>query len=319
MKHTVTVDAIRAAADRIAPWIHRTPVLTNHTLDEQTGCRLFFKCENLQKAGAFKSRGACNVVFGLEEESARQGVVTHSSGNHAAALARAAAMRSIPAHIVMPRNAPRVKVDAVREYGGTIHFCEPTLAARESTADSVQKETGAHFVHPYDDVRIITGQATAALELCEACPELDVVIAPVGGGGLLAGTVLSVQALRPGCRIIGAEPEAVNDAWLSLQSGTIQPATGQPSLGDGLLTSLGLITFPIIQAGVERIILASEQTIRRATNLFHERMKQVVEPSGAVPLAAILDEPGCFAGLKVGVLISGGNVDLADFYRSEAQ
>lgn len=311
---SISLETIRAAADRIGPYIHRTPVLTCRTLNRLSGRQLFFKCENLQKGGAFKARGACNVVFGLDDETARRGVVTHSSGNHAGALARAAALRSIPAHIVMPRNAPRVKVDAVREYGGVIHFCEPLLAARESTASEVQRQTGAHFVHPYNDPRIIAGQATAALEFLEDCPELDVVIAPVGGGGLLGGTVLTVQSVRPGMRVAGAEPEAVNDAWQGLQTGTIQPATGNPSIGDGLLTSLGSETFPIIRDGVERILLAGEQTIRDCTILFLERMKLVVEPSGAVPLAALFENRDVYAGQRVGIIISGGNVDLSAFF-----
>jgi threonine dehydratase len=304
-----TIEDIRHAHARIRPHIHRTPVITSALLDRETGVRLFFKCENLQKVGAFKSRGACNAVFSLAIEDARSGVATHSSGNHAAALARAAGLRGIPAHVVMPSNSPKPKQQAVAGYGGRIVLCEPTLAARERTCEAVIAETGATLVHPYNDDRIIAGQATAALELLEDLPDLDIVIAPVGGGGLLSGTALSVKALRPSARVIGAEPAQADDAAESLKAGRIVTKTAN-TIADGLRTALGDRTFPVLQAHVDDILTVTEAGIVRAMRRLWEITKLVVEPSGAVPLAAIYEHAEHFGGKRVGVILSGGNVDL---------
>lgn len=310
-----TLDDILAAHERIRPHIHRTPVLSSAYLSAQLGMQVFFKCENLQKAGAFKSRGACNAVFSLSDEEAARGVLTHSSGNHAGALARAAAARGIAAYIVMPNTAPAVKVAAVRHYGGRITFCEPTQADREETAERILRETGAVMIHPYNDERIIAGQGTAAVELLEEVSDLAAVIAPVGGGGLLSGTAIAAKSLKSEIRVFGAEPERLNDACESLRTGQIQPATGADSLADGLKTSLGSLTFPIIRDRVDEILLTDEATIIEAMRWVFERMKQVVEPSGAVPLAAMMQNLARlrreFGGRKVGVIFSGGNVDLA--------
>lgn len=303
---------IRAARARIQPHIHRTPVITCAALDRLVGASLFFKCENLQKAGAFKSRGACNAVFSLAEEMARRGVLTHSSGNHAAALARAAGRRGIDAHIVMPENSRAVKVAAVREYGGRITLCPPTLAGREETAARVMEETGAVLIHPYDDVRIIAGQATAAVEFLEQVPDLDVMMAPVGGGGLLSGTLLAAKALRPGIQVLAAEPRQADDAYRSWRAGKFIPAERTDTIADGLRTSLGKLTFPIIMELVDRILLASEEAIVKATRLILQRAKTVVEPSAAVPLAALLEDEAGVRGRRVGIILSGGNLDLDD-------
>jgi threonine dehydratase len=310
-----TLDDILKAHARIRPHIHRTPVFSSAYISERLGMEVFFKCENLQKAGAFKSRGACNAVFSLSEDEAARGVLTHSSGNHAAALARAAAVRGIAAFIVMPKTAPAVKVAAVRHYGGQITFCEPTQADREATAERVKKETGAVMIHPYNDERIIAGQGTAAVEFLEQVPDLAAVTAPVGGGGLLSGTAIAAKSLKAEIRVFGAEPERLNDACQSLKTGKIEPATGADSLADGLKTSLGSLTFPIIRERVDDILLTDEAGIIEAMRWVFERMKLVVEPSGVVPLAAMMQNlhrllPE-FAGRKVGVIFSGGNVDLA--------
>lgn len=302
---------VRAAAERIAPYAHRTPVLTSRTLDAQTGGHLFFKCENLQRVGAFKFRGACNAVFSLSEDAAARGVVTHSSGNHAQALALAAQLRGIPAHIVMPRNAPVVKQAAVAGYGGRITLCEPTLAAREETTAHIQGETGATLVHPYNDRRVIAGQGTAALELSEDIPELEILIAPVGGGGLLSGTAIVAKALLPNAQVYGAEPKTADDAQKSFRTGKIVPANDPKTIADGLLTSLGDKTFPIIHELVSDIVTVSEEEIVNAMRLVWERMKIVIEPSAAVPVAVALGGQIDLGGKRVGVVLSGGNVDLA--------
>lgn len=306
----LSVDSIREAAGRIRPYAHRTPVLTCAGLNHMVNAELFFKCENLQKAGAFKFRGACNAVFSLSDDEASRGVATHSSGNHAAALALAAQMRGVEALIVMPRNAPRVKRAAVAGYGGNIVYCEPTLKAREETLAEVVQETGATFVHPYNDHRVIAGQGTAALELLEEIPGLDVLMAPVGGGGLLSGTALSVSDLSPETRIIGAEPEGADDAYRSLQEGRIVPSVNPKTVADGLLTSLGDLTFPIIKAHVEQIVTVSEEEIIAGMRHVWERMKMIIEPSAAVPVGALLERKIDLSGLRVGVILSGGNVDL---------
>jgi threonine dehydratase len=304
------LDDIRAAAERIRPFIHRTPVLTCAALDDMAGAQLFFKCENLQKGGAFKARGATNAIFSLTEEEAQRGVATHSSGNHAAALALAAKRRGIPAHVVMPRTAPTVKRSAVAASGANIIECEPTLEAREAALAIVLKETGAIFVPPYNDARVIAGQGTAMLELLEQAPDLDVVIAPVGGGGLLSGTAIAAKALKPGIKVFGAEPAAADDAYRSLQAGQILPSLNPQTIADGLRTSLGELTFAAIRAHADGILTVSEEGIIQAMRSLWERVKIVVEPSGAVPLAAALEHAPMFAGRRVGVILSGGNVDL---------
>lgn len=309
MNAAPTLDEIRAAHARITPHIRRTPVLTSTLLDRETGARLFFKCENFQKVGAFKSRGACNAVFSLGDDEARHGVATHSSGNHAAALARAASLRGIAAHIVMPRNSPKPKQQAVAGYGGRIVLCEPTLAARESACTAILAETGATLIHPYDDFRIIAGQATAALELLADQPELDVVIAPVGGGGLLSGTALITRQLRPGISVLGSEPAQADDAAESLAAGRVVAKTAN-TIADGLRTMLSERTFSIIRGHVDGIVTVTEDSIVAAMRRLWEIMKIVVEPSGAVPFAAIREHPGRFAGRRVGIILSGGNVDM---------
>ena len=286
-------------------------MLTCQTLNQMTGMSLFFKCENLQKVGAFKFRGACNTVFSLSEAEAARGVATHSSGNHAQALALAARIRGIPAHIVMPETSPQVKQAAVAGYGAEITFCKPTLEARESTLAEVVARTGATFVHPYNDVRVIAGQGTAALELFEEVPDLDVIMAPVGGGGLLSGTALTSLAVSPATRVIAGEPAGADDAYRSLQTGQIQPSVQPKTIADGLLTSLGEITFAIIRRHVEKILTVQDETIIKAMRLVWERMKIIVEPSAAVPLAALLEHPDAeLRGKRVGIIFSGGNVDL---------
>ena len=301
---------ITAAADRIASLVHRTPVLTCSAIDERVGARLFFKCENFQKVGAFKMRGASNAVFSLTDEEAARGVATHSSGNHAQALALAAKLRGVPAFVVMPRGAPAVKRNAVAGYGAEIIECEPTLAARESTLEQVVQRTGATFIHPYDNERIIAGQGTAALELLQEIPDLDVVMAPVGGGGLLSGTALTTAALAPDARVIAAEPKGADDAARSLAAGRIIPSVNPDTVADGLLTSLGELNFPIIQKHVSAIWTVADDRILDALRLIWERMKILIEPSSAVCLAAALDNRQELAGRRVGIIISGGNVDL---------
>jgi len=310
MNQVPTSADIRNAAERIAPYAHRTPVLTCGAIDHLAGTKLYFKCENFQKVGAFKFRGACNTVMGLSADEASSGVATHSSGNHAQALALAARMRGIPAHIVMPSNAPEVKKRAVQGYGATITLCEPTLQARETTLESVVAETNAEIVHPYNDYRVICGQATTALELHEQVADLDIVMAPVGGGGLLSGTALTTHYLYPKCRVIAAEPKGADDAWRSFNAGHLIPSQNPQTIADGLLTSLGDKTFPIIQSHVETILTVSEESIVKAMRLIWERMKIIIEPSCAVPLAAVFTYPEHFADKRTGIILTGGNVDL---------
>jgi threonine dehydratase len=305
-----TIEDIRQAARRIAPYVHRTPVLTSRTLDRLCRAELFFKCENFQRVGAFKIRGATNAVFAMGDAEVSAGVATHSSGNHAQAVALAAHWRGVRAHVVMPRNAPEVKRRAVADYGAEIIPCEPNLRAREAGLAEVVARTGAAFVHPYDDERVIAGQATAALELCEEVPALDSVIVPVGGGGLLSGTALAVAATSPGTNVLAAEPAGADDAFRSLQAGRILPSTAPRTIADGLLTSLGERTFPIIQRLVQAIVTVDDEAIVRAMRLIWERMKIVVEPSAAVPVAALLSRRDAVPGRRLGVILSGGNVDL---------
>jgi len=304
------LDAIRTAQARIAPYVHRTPVLSCRSLDAEVGARLFFKAENLQRTGAFKARGATNAVFALSDAEARRGVVTHSSGNHGAALAYAAQRRGIPAYVVMPENAARVKQDNVRRRGATIRYCAPTIAARDTACAEVQRETGATLVHPFDDARVIAGQGTAALELIDASPELDIVIAPVGGGGLLSGTAVAVKSLDRSVRVFGAEPANADDAARSFRSGRIEPLPAATTIADGLRTTLSPRTLAAIRAGVDAIGTASEEAIVRAMRMTWERMKIVVEPSAAVPLACLLERSLDVHDAAVGIILSGGNIDL---------
>jgi threonine dehydratase len=305
-----TLTDIQQAAVRLSPYAHRTPVLTCTSLNQMVEAELFCKCENFQKGGAFKFRGACNAVAALSAAAAQHGVATHSSGNHAAALALAARLRGIAAHIVMPKTAPAVKKAAVAGYGGQIVFCEPTLEAREALLAKVVQETGAAFIPPYNDPYVIAGQGTAALELCEEVPGLDVVLAPVGGGGLVSGTALALAALSPTTQVIAAEPAGADDAYRSLQAGHILPSVHPQTIADGLLTSLGELTFAVIQRHVAQIVTVSEEAIIGAMRYVWERLKIVIEPSAAVPVGALLEKRLDVRGKRVGVILSGGNVDL---------
>ena len=299
---------IRAAAERIAPHAHVTPVVTSRSLNEISGVELFFKCENLQRVGAFKFRGACNAVFSLSDDEARRGVATHSSGNHAQAVALAARLRGIDAHIVMPTNAPAVKRAAVEGYGARVVPCEPTLEARERGLAAVLEETGAVFVHPYDDPRVIAGQGTCALELLEQVRDLDVVAAPVGGGGLISGTGIAVGEVAPGVRVVAAEPARADDAHRSFRAGRIIPSHNPQTVCDGLRTSLGELTFRALTERVADVVTVGEEAIVAAMRLFWERTKLIIEPSSAVPLAAVLE--GKITGRRVGIILTGGNVDV---------
>ena len=305
-----TFQDVKEAAARIEGMVHRTPVMTCSSLNDRVGAQVFCKCENFQKAGAFKFRGASNAVLSLSDSEARRGVATHSSGNHGAALALAANIRGVPARIVMPSNAPQSKRAAVAAYGGTIVYCEPTQEAREATLETVVRETGAVFVHPYNNDKVIAGQGTAALELCAEVPRLDVILAPVGGGGLISGTALTAAECSVGTRVVAAEPEAADDAYRSLQAGTILSANNPDTVADGLRTSLGELTFAIIRSHVAQIVTVSEDAIVAAMHYVWERMKIVIEPSSAVPIAALLDGGLDLAGQRVGVILTGGNVDL---------
>lgn len=310
---SIAFSDIEAAHARIAPHIHRTPVLTCRSINALAGCNLFFKCENFQKIGAFKIRGGMNAALTLTPEQARRGLATHSSGNHAQAVAYAARQLGTKAYIVMPRTSPAVKVEAVRGYGAEITFCEPNQAAREAAIRQIIEATGAEFIHPYDDDRVITGQATCAKELIEDVPGLEAVIAPVGGGGLLSGTSLSTHALLPDVPVFAGEPEGAADAVLSLRSGQVERAPYVNTIADGLLTTLSERTLGIISQHVQDIFLVSDDDIKAALRLVYERMKIVVEPSCVVPLAAVLNNKPVFAGKRVGVILTGGNVDLAKF------
>ena len=308
--NTPDLQKIKEASDRIGPHIHRTPVLSSSAINVMLGAEIYFKCENFQKAGAFKSRGACNAVFSLDEQQLSKGVCTHSSGNHAQALARAASLRNTDAYIVMPETSPKVKVAGVEGYGGKITFCKPTLEAREETIKQVIEKHGALEIHPYNDYRIIAGQATATLELIEDIGAADIIMAPVGGGGLLSGTALATKYISPQTKVIAAEPEMANDAYRSFHEGRFIPSENPNTIADGLLTSLGSLTYPIIMEHVDDIITVSEEGIISAMRLIWERMKIIVEPSSAVPLGAILENKINIQGKKVGIILSGGNVDL---------
>ena len=303
-------DDVKAADERIAPHIHRTPLLTSRHLNGLTGAELFFKCENFQKAGVFKTRGAANAVFGLEDARASKGVATHSSGNHALALAYAAARRGIPCHVVMPRTAPVVKKAAVRGYGGVITDCEPSTTSREEGVARVQAETGADLVHPYNDARVIAGQATCACELLDEVSGLDAVIAPIGGGGMISGTCLALSALAPRMEIFAAEPAQADDAYRSFRAGRLVADDAPETVADGLKVPLKPLTWHFVQRYVSDILTASDPEIVDAMKLTWQRMKIVIEPSCAVPLATILRNRDRFAGKRVGVILTGGNVDL---------
>ncbi len=305
-----TVDDVRAAAARIDGLVHRTPVLQSTELSRLLGAEVSFKCENLQKVGAFKARGATNAVYALPAATAVAGVATHSSGNHAAAVARAARLRGIPAYVVMPSNAPMVKRAAVIGYGGSVIDCEPTLAAREAAADALVRRTGATFIHPYDDVLVIAGQGTATLEFAVQAPRPDAVLVPVGGGGLLSGTALAARAVWATTRVVGCEPGAADDAARGFRSGMLQPAAPTGTIADGLRAALSARTFALIRRDVDEIVTVSEEGIVEAMRLVWQYLKVVIEPSAAVPVAAVLEgSPGAFGG-QVGIVLSGGNVDL---------
>ncbi|TGD67755.1 pyridoxal-phosphate dependent enzyme [Tabrizicola sp. WMC-M-20] len=305
-----TFDDVIAAHDRIRPHIHRTPVLKSSYFNELTGAELFFKCENFQKAGAFKVRGACNAVFGLSEKQAQAGVCTHSSGNHALSLSYAAGRRGIPCNVVMPRTAPQAKKDAVRGYGGVITECEPSTSSREAVFAQVQARTGGEFVHPYNDARVIAGQATCSRELLEQVEELDCVIAPIGGGGMISGTCLTMSAIAPGVDVYAAEPLNADDAYRSFKAGKIIADDAPETVADGLKVPLKDLTWHFVSNHVADIFTATEDEIIEAMKLTWQRMKIVMEPSCAVPLATILKNKDVFRGRRVGVIITGGNVDL---------
>ncbi|MDJ0630105.1 MAG: pyridoxal-phosphate dependent enzyme [Rhodobacter sp.] len=305
-----TYDDMLAAHDRIRPYIHRTPVLTSSYFNELTGAELFFKCENFQKAGAFKVRGASNAVFGLSDAMAEKGVATHSSGNHALSLSYAAGRRGIPCHVVMPRTAPEAKKAAVRGYGGIITECEPSTSSREAVFAEVQARTGAEFVHPYNDPRVIAGQATCSRELLDQVEDLDIMIAPIGGGGMISGTCLTLSHAAPGIDIIAAEPEQADDAYRSFKAGRIIADDAPQTIADGLKVPLKELTWHFVSNYVTDILTASEEEIVDAMKLTWQRMKIVMEPSCAVPLATILKNRDRFAGKRVGVIVTGGNVDL---------
>tara|TARA_R110000868_G_scaffold304437_16_gene565263 strand:- start:40267 stop:41220 length:954 start_codon:yes stop_codon:yes gene_type:complete len=305
-----TLADIKKAHKVIKPYARYTPVLRSEHVNERTNSDVFFKCENFQKVGAFKFRGACNAVLTLTKSQAENGVATHSSGNHAQALALSARIKGIPAYVVMPENAPKVKVEAVRNYGAEITFCESTLESRESTLLEVVKRTSATIIHPYNDSRIVAGQGTSALEFLETNPDLDIILTPVGGGGLLSGTALSVKSIKPSIKVIGTEPEQANDAYKSFKAGKLIPAYSTNTIADGLRTSLGELPFTIIKANVDDIVTVSEEAIILAMRYIWERLNIIIEPSCAVPIAAIFEGKVDVIGKKVGIIITGGNVDL---------
>ena len=305
-----TWEDVLVAHERIAPHIRRTEVITNEQFDRETGANLFFKAENLQPPGAFKVRGAANAVFGLRDERASNGVITHSSGNHGAALAYAAARRGIPCQVVMPDNAPQVKKDAVASYGAEITECAPSAAARQDTMDRVRSVSGAEFIHPYDDHRVVAGQATCAREFVEQVDRLDVIVAPIGGGGLVSGTCLTLASVAPDIEMIAAEPEQADDAMRSLAAGRLIADDAPQTIADGLRTPLGSLTWHLVSRHVSAILTVSEDEIVAAMKLAWGRLRLVIEPSSAVALAIVTKHPERFAGRRVGIIISGGNVDL---------
>lgn len=309
----ITKATIEAAANRIAPYIHDTPIMTCKSINTLYGLDLYFKCENFQKIGAFKIRGGMNASLQLTKEQLEKGVATHSSGNHAQALSFAAKMLGIKAYIVMPESSPQVKVNAVRGYGAEVTICASNQAARESTLEAIVERTGATFIHPYDNDEVITGQATCVKEIIDAIPDVDIIVTPVGGGGLLSGTCLGAHYFKPGLKVYAGEPEGAADAVLSIQSGKVEKAPFVNTIADGLMTTLSERTLEIIKAHVADIILVSEDEIKAALRLVYERMKIIIEPSCAVPLAAVLKNTDLFKGKKVGIILTGGNVDLSKF------
>lgn len=306
----IGIQDILQAAERIAPHIHHTPIMTSRTINAMFGAEIFFKCENLQKVGAFKARGAVNAVMQLDDNTARRGVITHSSGNHAQALAYAAGLRGIACTIIMPDTAPAVKAAAVRGYGAEIIFCKPTLESRLRTMEEVAQRTGAHVVPPYDDDRIMAGQGTAGLELCEQVERLDLVMAPVGGGGLMGGVATAVRALQPGALIVGAEPAIADDARESLRTGVLQPPADRMTIADGLRTGLSERTFAQLRSMGVEIETASEESIRSGTLLVMSRLKVVIEPSAGVSIGVLLERPDLARGRRIGIVLCGGNIDL---------
>lgn len=314
MKIKPNFNDIEISLNRIKSYIHRTPVFTSKKLNEIFYSELYFKCENFQKVGAFKPRGALNAILQLPQELIKKGVATHSSGNFAQALAYSASILGTNATIIMPKTAPKVKVDAVRSYGADVIFCEPTLEAREKTLEQFINFSGAVFIHPYNDYDVIAGQGTAALELLQQHPDLEIIIAPIGGGGLISGTAIAAKGINPKIKIIAAEPKGADDAYRSKNAGYIIPSINPNTIADGLLTSLGDKTFPIVQEYVDEILTVSEEAIITAMKLIFSRMKIIVEPSGAVPLAAISEYPDIFVTKKVGIILSGGNIDLEKLY-----
>ena len=312
-KYAASMDDVIAASKRIEGHGHRTPILTNKTIDELTGKKIFFKCENFQKIGAFKFRGGWNTISSLSGEEASKGVCTHSSGNHAQAVAYAAMKRNIPAHIVMPRNAPKVKIQAVEGYRANITLCEPTLKARRETLEKIAEKTGAYVVHPFNEPRVIAGQGTCAMEMIEDIGDLDAICAPIGGGGLMSGTCIAARSMLPNVRLFGAEPKGADDAYQSLKKGKLIPQNNPKTICDGLLTSMGENTWNILKDHLEDIITVSDEEIVTAMKLIWERMKIIIEPSCATPLAAVLTPE--FRELEnietIGIILTGGNVDLS--------
>lgn len=315
----ITAEQIREAVRRLAPWVHKTPVLTSRTLDDRAGARVFLKCENLQRVGAFKFRGAMNALLLLDDDRKAAGVVTHSSGNHAQALALAGKLLNIPVTVIMPNTAPAIKQAATAGYGATIRFCEPTLAAREAAVADEIARNGQTLVHPFNDWNVIAGQSTAAWELFDQTEGLDLVVAPVGGGGLISGTALATMARSPETRVIGVEPERADDARRSLASGRIEPSNDPKTIADGLRTSLGERAFAVISRHVDRIVTATEPEIVDAARFVWERLKIIIEPSSAVAVAPVLNRGLGLNGERVGVILSGGNVDVGPFFESLAK
>ncbi len=310
----LTLTDIKNAFERINNKVHRTPVLTSSQIDELVGAKLFFKCENFQKIGAFKYRGATNTLLSLSKDKLANGVATHSSGNHAQALSLAARELGVTAYIVMPDNSPKVKIDAVRGYGADITFCEPNLQSRESTLATIVDKTGAEFIHPYDREEIIAGQGTAALELLTDYPDIDIVIAPVGGGGLISGTAICSKGLNSQIKVYAAEPQGANDAYHSFYSGQFVPSTNPSTICDGLLTSLGKLNYSYIKQHVDEILLVDDNEILSAMKLIYERLKIIVEPSSATVFAAVIKHNNLFTNKNVGLILSGGNIDLQPLF-----
>ncbi len=309
---TPTFDDIKNSYNKINKYSHNTPVLTSTNINNLLGTNIYFKCENFQKVGAFKFRGAINSILSLSKKELQKGVATHSSGNHAAAIALSAKIVNTKAYIVMPENAPKVKKQAVKSYGAIITYCEPTLEARETTLNKIIKETGATFIHPYNNFNVISGQGTVAYELINKIPDIDIIMAPVGGGGLLSGTAIATKGINKNIKIFGAEPKNADDAYQSFIHKKLIPSNNPNTIADGLLTSLGDMTFKIICENVDNIFTVHEETIVKAMKLIWERMKIIIEPSSAVPLAAIIENIDFFKNKKIGIILSGGNVDLSD-------